>query len=174
MLGPGTIGLMVLLSLKAAGATNVLMAGTGTDGTRLDLALTLGAKHVINAEKESVFEKAMDLTNGEGFDFVFEASGSTAAFSQALNLAKPWGKVVSTGTYKDNAAFNPSSLVSYNKTIIGSGGYSSTTWRRAVALVAERIISLEALVSKTFPLDEASAAFELAAQRDVAKIVLAP
>ena len=64
VLGPGPIGLFTVQLLKAAGAGMVMMAGTGNDAMRLNIARELGADMTVNVDKEDIIGMAKELTGG--------------------------------------------------------------------------------------------------------------
>ena len=55
--------------------------------SRLDLAKRLGADEVINTKEEGYMEKAMAITGGKGYGFVFETAGQVPTMHMAFELA---------------------------------------------------------------------------------------
>ena len=174
VIGPGPIGLMSLQVLKAAGASLLTVSGTSADRKRLEMAERLGADIIIDVEKEDVVTRVMAATEGEGLDFVFEATGNSATLPQALSMVGVGGKVVLIGMYSSPAQFNPVEVVIGNKSIIGSFAYESQTWKRSLALLAKGIVAPEAMITHRLPLEEAEKGFEMAAKKEAVKVVLIP
>ena len=44
---------------------------------RLELAKRLGAEHAVNTKDADFMEQAMAITEGRGFDYVYETAGNT-------------------------------------------------------------------------------------------------
>lgn len=77
VVGPGQQGLGCVLAAKAAGADRVILTGATRDRARLDLALRLGADHVIDIERDDLRKAVNDLTRGNGVDVVVDTTGDT-------------------------------------------------------------------------------------------------
>jgi threonine dehydrogenase-like Zn-dependent dehydrogenase len=169
--GPGPIGLLLLLILKASGASTVVMVGTGADKNRLALAKKLGAELAVNVEEKDALREIVKRTGGEGLDFVFEATGHSAAVSQALAVVKAYGKVILLGMFSDTASIDPNEIVATGKCLMGSMAYDAQTWRRSLALVSKGIVKPEAIIDRRLPLDEGKVGFELAAKKEAAKVI---
>ncbi len=82
--GPGTIGLLAAMFIRAAGAEIHLLGATEAS---LEFARTLGFEHTWGPDG------VPDLS----FDAVIDATNAAAAPSQALDLVEPAGRVVCIG-----------------------------------------------------------------------------
>jgi len=177
VLGPGPIGLFTLQALKASGAGYTLVAGTGADEKRLQIARELGADDTIDVEKEDPVNKAMAATGGglrAGLDFVFEASGNPVSVSQAVNMVRPGGKVILIGIHPTSAEFATTNLVRSSKSIIGAYGYDRDIWLRALYLFSSGKVRVEPMITHRVPLSEAEKGFEMAVSREAAKVIFLP
>ena len=96
--GSGCIGLVSLLSLKAAGVSDVYVIDI--EKKRLEKALELGATAVIDASKEDVVKRAYELTNGKGSDITIETAGSEITTNQAIEIVKKGSTIVLVGYSK--------------------------------------------------------------------------
>jgi threonine dehydrogenase-like Zn-dependent dehydrogenase len=172
ILGPGPIGLLTLLSLKAAGVF-VFMIGKAVDEQRLRLAKRLGADVVLNADEVNPVSSVLDVSR-EGFDSVFEATGVPATIQQGLNMVKKNGKVIAIGIHASPASINMLDLVRSSKHLIGSYGGPLSVWTRELALLAQGLINPEPLVSHKLPLDKAERGFERCLNKTGIKILLTP
>ncbi len=173
VLGPGPIGLFTLQILKAGGASLVMMAGTGVDKIRLDLARRLGADITIDVEKEDLPSKAMELT-GRGFDLVFEATGNPKSVSQGLDMIRPGGKVVLIGIHSGPAEFDPTPMVRGRKALVGAYAYDAQTWKRALSIISSGQVDPEAVITHRFPLSQAEKGFDLAIRKEAVKVLFVP
>ena len=58
--------------------------------SRCELAKKIGVEHIINPITEDVYERAMEITNGLGYDVIIECSAVPAVYKrQAMGSAKP-------------------------------------------------------------------------------------
>ena len=65
---------------------------------RLELAKRLGADAGINTLQEGFMDKALELTDGRGFDYVYETAGNTITMKMAFKLAANKADVCFIGT----------------------------------------------------------------------------
>lgn len=98
ILGGGTIGLMTLQACRSLGATDITVVDVIEK--RLDLALKLGAKRVINGKDEDTVAKlrSQELYGDHGVELVFEAAGSSFTANQAVQIVARGGKIIMVGT----------------------------------------------------------------------------
>ena len=176
--GPGPLGIFSLLLAKAAGAESVVMIG-GT-ASRLELCQQLGATSTLNRHGTSENERneaVRELTQGRGADLVIEASGSTDAAREGLNLVRHGGalSLVGFGTPVGEMTLAPfESLVRKNVRIQGVWVSDVSHTLQAISLVQQQPAALAHLVTHRLPLHKASRALELVADRQAMKAVLLP
>ena len=72
--GPGQQGLSQTVACKQAGASLIIVTGTGRDAARLELAKRLGADAVIDVQAEDALTRIMDITGGNGVDIVLDCT----------------------------------------------------------------------------------------------------
>ena len=75
ILGGGTIGMFVMQWAKIFGAAQTVVFDISPE--RLALGKRLGADAGILTCEDGFMEKAMELTDGRGYDYVFETAGNT-------------------------------------------------------------------------------------------------
>ena len=96
--GAGGLGLHASAVAKEKGANVVIIEGAPE---RLKLAKAFGVDHLIDlsqlAKVEERVEQVKKISGSDGADVVLEVSGVPAAFSEALQLVRPGGRVVSIG-----------------------------------------------------------------------------
>ncbi|CCG56870.1 sorbitol dehydrogenase [Brachyspira pilosicoli WesB] len=110
--GAGCIGLCSMLALKACGVSKVYVIDVMKK--RLDKALELGASGIIDASKENVIEKVLELTDGKGSDITIETAGSEITTNQAIEFAKKGSTVVLVG-YSKTGKMNVNLSLSLDK-----------------------------------------------------------
>ena len=86
--GAGTIGLLVALVAKAFGAIPVVVSDIVP--VRRSKASELGADAALDPASADLADQVRALA-GDGFDFIFEASGSPRALRGAFDLVRPGG-----------------------------------------------------------------------------------
>ena len=104
VLGGGTIGMMTLQWAKIFGAKKVVVFDIVDE--RLELGRRLGADAGINTLQEGFMEKAMELTGGRGFDYVYETAGNTITMKMAFRLAANKAGVCFIGTPTKELSFS--------------------------------------------------------------------
>jgi len=89
--GAGPIGLLTVLALKAAGATEIFLVDVVQE--RLDLGKEIGATRIINSLNENP-EEIIRTETGNGVDTSFEAAGVQATLDSSINVIKKSGELV--------------------------------------------------------------------------------
>jgi L-idonate 5-dehydrogenase len=169
VIGVGPIGALCILAARYGGAREIIaidrLAGP------LRVARGIGADRALNTRAEPRALEPYAADKGS-FDVVFEASGSTAAIATALPVVKPGGVVVLIGLGEE-APLPVTMLVSKEVSIRGSFRFHDE-FALAARLIASGDVDVAPLLTRTIPLDDASRAFELAADREHAmKVQLA-
>ncbi len=166
--GGGPIGLLVMLTARAFGATPVALSDL-VEGRR-HTALKLGADVALDPAAKHLPEQARELT-GDGFDVIFEASGAPPALRQAFDLVRPGGTIVQIGTLGTAEVPLPANQLMVRETrLVGSFRYGNV-FGEAIRLAASGRVSLEPLISEVFPLAQLPQAMQRAfAKDDVLKV----
>ena len=106
ILGAGTIGLMVLQACLSLGATDITVVDVMQK--RLDLALKLGAKRVINGKEQNTVEvlRSEELYGDHGVELVFGCAGAVFTAQQAVEIVSRGGKIMMVGTQSNPVPIN--------------------------------------------------------------------
>jgi len=171
ILGAGSIGLLVLQVARLAGADPIFV--TDKFPWRLKVARRLGAL-AIACDGEDPVARIGQETSGRGVDVVFEAAWADHSVQQAVEIARPGGRVVLVGIPSDDRLAMRPSVARRKGLTVKFCRRMKHTYPRAIRLVERGRVNLRELVSHRFPLRRADAAFALnAAYRDqVVKIVI--
>ena len=94
--GAGPIGLLTLLSAKAAGATKIIVIDLSEE--RLEKAKELGATTIINGMRDDIVETIHDLTDG-GVSVAFECAGAQPTMTSAVASVKQGGQVMAIAVF---------------------------------------------------------------------------
>ena len=163
ILGGGTIGLMTILTARAAGASQVMI--TARHLHQREAARALGA--------DGIFEDAAAMIREAGdspFDCVVETVGGHApTLSDAVRLARPGGIISMLGVFEGPTAIPALDFSLRELTLIGSNCYGRvgprTDFAIAIELLRKHHDALTALVTHRFRLEEINAAFDAAGDK---------
>lgn len=160
IIGAGAIGLLHVMVARALGAERVIVAGRRKN--RLKLAWALGADAVIDVDKESIFERVKELTQGMGADIVIECTGQLAVWEETPELARPGGTVILFGGLPagTRATFDTSRLHYDQITLKGVFHYTRSAVKKAYQLLSEKKITVNGLISGTYSLNDLKHVFE--------------
>lgn len=160
--GGGSIGQLCSQAARALGAEQVVL--TSRSREKLDLAVRLGADAAINAAGEDARQRARELTSGDLFTVAIEAAGTGAALDDCLALAAPRGRIALVGYADDEPyAHSLTKIIGVELSIIGVRG-SPGVWPETIAMVREKRLQLEPLISHEYPVEQYAEAFETASK----------
>jgi L-iditol 2-dehydrogenase len=158
ILGAGAIGLSVLQSLKVAGVGKMLVVDPIE--FRCDLAVKLGADVV--CEPSEALSAMEQLTNGRGFDIVFECAGDIAAVRETAKLARILGRVMIVGIPREDEYPFDAGAARRKQLSVVFVRRSNLTTERAIELVESGKINVSSYVTHVFPLERTEEALKLA------------
>lgn len=171
--GAGPIGLITLLSAKAAGATPLVI--TDIDEGRLQFAKSLvpevrtyKVQFGLSAEEQAnAIINVFNDGQGSGPDalqprLALECTGVESSVASAIWSVKFGGKVFVIGVGKNEMTI-PFMRLSTQEIDLQYQYRYCNTWPRAIRLVRNGVINLKRLVTHRFALEDALKAFETAA-----------
>lgn len=168
ILGGGTIGMFVMQWAKIFGAKEVVVFDISDE--RLELGKRLGATAGINTLEEDFMDKAMALTGGRGYDYVYETAGNSITIKMAYQLAGNKAQICCVGTPTNEVTFSVKEWENMNrKEFILTGSwmsYSAPFPGHEWELVAHYFKTGElkfddSFIFKKVPLSEIACAFEM-------------
>ena len=161
--GCGPIGQLCILVARAAGAVEIV--ATDVAPFTLSMASKVGATRVINmADTPDGLE---DYHDDKGhFDVHFECSGAAPALSDAIPALRPRAVLVQLGLGGD-MTLPVQAMTAKEISFRGSFRFNEE-FATAIALMQGGQIDVTPLVTHSFALDDANAAFEMAADRSQA------
>ncbi|MBR1453673.1 MAG: NAD(P)-dependent alcohol dehydrogenase [Lachnospiraceae bacterium] len=158
--GAGCIGLVTLLSCKAAGAGQIVVCDLVDK--RLEKAKELGATYTINSKNEDPVKKAMEITGGRMFDVVFECCGNKFTIGETHKYARRGGTVTLVGIApEEEFTYNFGQVMDKELTIKSVFRYRNI-FPKAIAAVASGAIKIDGIVTHEFPLDDIENAYNQA------------
>jgi len=159
--GSGPIGALCIVAARAHGAREIVV--TDVMNGPLGFARAVGADETIDVAREP--ERLAAYGTGKGtFDAMFEASGNAAALAAGIDVLRPRGVLVQLGLGNGDMAVPQNKIVAKEIEVRGSFRFHEE-FALAVDLINKRRVDIMPLLSDTFPIDDAIAAFELANDR---------
>jgi threonine dehydrogenase-like Zn-dependent dehydrogenase len=159
--GPGQQGLSQVVACKQAGASSIVVTGTGRDAARLALAKKLGADHTIDVQQEDALERVMEITGGEGVDVVLDctAGAGTAPIVLGIDaLRRRAGTLLVQGDLAKFPDFPLKKLTEKAITIKSARGHSYRAVELAIAQLASKRFPLHLLTTHEYGLKDVDTA----------------
>ncbi|WP_094603144.1 Sorbitol dehydrogenase [Sporomusa silvacetica DSM 10669] len=173
VVGPGAIGLLMLLVLKNMGVGKVIVTGSGVDKDRLVTAKELGADYTINIDEQDPVTAVKDLTGGRGADVIFDAAGHHSVVQQAVQMVAKHGKIAVTGLPSKASELMMTPIAMREISIIGNRAYEQKTWFQAAKMI-EGGLDVEPIGTHTLPLKDWEKGMELLDKRQGLRVILQP
>lgn len=162
IMGAGSIGLCLLAAGKAMGLRRIVVCAL-THG-RLEIARQMGAYATI-ASSEQDLMREMAVLHPDGTNVVIDATGHEACIQDCIRQARKGGVVALAGYGRGKTmGIRIDDIHVNNLKVIGAGN----NWNQhklAVSLMADQIIDIEHLVTRTLPLSEFAFGLKLAKER---------
>lgn len=171
--GAGPVGLASVQVARLFSAVKIIVVDTIDN--RLDVAMKMGADHVINSSKEDPVDAIMNLTHGKGVEFVVEASGHPAALKHAQAVSS-WGSTVCIlGIHFQPQEIDFIELVKKNGHI-SAGICNAIYTNELIGLIESGRVDLTPMITHRFPLSEAVKAYEVFEKKidGAIKVILKP
>lgn len=158
--GAGPIGALTVAAAAHAGASEIL--ATDLHDVPLAVASAMGATTAVNVARDP---QALDPRSADkgSFDVAFECSAAAPALRTAIAAVRPQGTVVQVGVTGD-LPLPVNLLVGKEIRLVGTHRFDAE-FARAVRLIDDRAIDVRPVITASFPLEEAQAAFACAGDR---------
>lgn len=160
LLGAGKLG---LLCAQVLALTQCDLTVVGHHPPKLELAQTWGIATRLTASGQELPPALQQA------DVVVDCTGSPAGFDDALRLVRPRGTVVLNSTYHGRTEADMTAVVVKEVTVVGS---RCGPFAPALRALAAGKVDVQPLIQARYPLQEAVAAFEKAAQPGILKVLL--
>src|SRR5436309_3292657 len=160
--GCGPIGLNVVQGCRLAGAEKII--AVDLKESRLQMAKTMGATHLVNASDGNGVQAVKELTGG-GADYAFEATGITAVMRQAFEAVRYGGgkcTLIGVARTGEDVCVTPRMLIA-GRILTGTafgGCRGRTQLPQLVDWYMEGKVKVDELVTEFIPLERINEAFE--------------
>jgi L-idonate 5-dehydrogenase len=161
--GSGPIGASIVAVARFSGAQKIVVTDLADEA--LARARAMGADETVNVATHSAALQPYEADKGQ-FDVAFECSAAAPAIQTAMTLVRPLGIIVQVGV-SGNTAIPLNMLVGKEFRFLGTQRFDAE-FAQAVDLISRRAIDVRPILTHTFPLADAVAAFEQAGDRTTA------
>jgi S-(hydroxymethyl)glutathione dehydrogenase / alcohol dehydrogenase len=172
--GAGMVGLGAVAGCRLQDAERVVCVDLSDE--RLELARGQGATHTIRGGPDTV-QEILDLTEGFGADYTFEATGNVQVMRQAVESARMgWGLATVCGVAGKGATLDivPRFLITGRR--VAGSSFGGVKGRDQVPQFVDRYlageIDVDPFVSHKLTLDEVNRGFELMEAQDGIRSVI--
>ena len=151
VIGAGTIGMLLVQTLRAMGAPDITVVDVTRD--KLDFALANGAQHVVDSRAAGAAEQLIKLSGSEGMEACYDAVGIEATLQLGLRCVRKGGSMVLVGNLAANAGFPLQWVVTREISLFGSCA-SAGEYPACLDLIAAGKVDVDAMISKVAPMAE--------------------
>jgi 2-desacetyl-2-hydroxyethyl bacteriochlorophyllide A dehydrogenase len=152
VVGIGPIGLGVAIFARIAGLEVTLL---DSSEERLSFASErLGFKDGVMAGNFSNAE-LLNLTDGDGFDVVFDATGNATSITNGFSLVAHGGAYVLVSVVKENIAFSDPEFHKREMMLIGSRNAQKIDFEHVISAIRDKLVPLDELASHSTTLEQA-------------------
>ncbi len=162
------VSLACLLLAKVSGCKVIV---TSSKEESLEKAIKFGADYKINYKKENVLKRVMEITSGEGVDFVVDSVGRETWLT-SLKILKKGGAILTCGATSGPNPEEEIRLIFWKQiSIYGSTMSSISEFQEMVKIVKEN--KIKPIIDSVFPLEEGREGYKkLEEGKHFGKIVL--
>jgi S-(hydroxymethyl)glutathione dehydrogenase/alcohol dehydrogenase len=172
--GAGLVGLGAVAGARLSGAERIVAVDLSED--RLEHARQQGATHTMVGGPDTV-EKILEMTDGFGADYTFEATGHVGVMRQAVESARMgWGLCTIAGVAGKGEVLEvvPRYLITGRR--IAGASFGGAKGRDQVPELVDTYMSgdldLDSLVTRRISLDEVNDAFEAMERQEGIRTVI--
>lgn len=156
--GCGPIGILLIQSLKALGAAQIL--ATDISDKRLELAKSLGADYTVNTAKEDYTEALLKAYGPDKADVAYECAGSDITMDQAIQNARKGSTIILVAVFGKRASVDLAKLNDSELDLNTSMMYRHEDYLDAIRFVREGKVQLKPLMTGRFPFTDFLKAYE--------------
>lgn len=162
IVGIGGVGLNIIQGAVLANATTIIAIDVLDN--KLDFAKKFGATHVINSSKEDPIAAVMEITEGIGVDYSFEALGKSQTVATAFNVIRRGGTTVVAGipSLDDGLTLPLFQFPAMGKNLLGTlygSGDARVQLTAILKLYKQGRIKVKELITSHYSLEEINEGF---------------
>lgn len=168
VLGAGTIGNLLAQSLKALGASEVLI--TDVSDYRLELAKKVGVDFAVNTVQKDFGEAMEESFGSDKADVIYDCAGNDITMGQAIKYARKGSVIILVAVFGKMANVDLAVLNDHELDLNTTMMYRHDDYIDAIQLVEDGKIQLKPLMSRHFPFEQYLEAYEYIDQNPEASI----
>lgn len=170
VIGAGPIGNLVAQTAKALGA-NVMLSDISD--YRLTLGKETGIEHVYNTKNIDYNDALIDCFGPDKADVIYDCAGNDITMNSAIRSARKGSTIILVAVYAGMANVDLAVLNDHELDLNTTMMYRHEDYLKAIELVNDKKINLEALQSNVFPFKDYLKAYEfIDANRETSMKVL--
>ena len=170
VIGVGSIGLLVAMVARAAGAGTVI--AVDISDYALENARRLAGAHTVNADKEDVRAAVYDMLP-DGPDLIIEAAGPIEAVQSMLSLRRRGTRLNLFGiTTPEQARFDAGEAHFLETRMDASFGVTPMAMQQAIRLMERGLVDPALTITHRFPLTQIGEAMAAMARADRNKVMV--
>jgi S-(hydroxymethyl)glutathione dehydrogenase/alcohol dehydrogenase len=172
--GCGGVGLSIVQGARIAGARQII--GVDQFDSKLDMAMRLGATHVVNSEADDPVQAIRALTRSAGVDHAFEAVGNATLVRQAIESLAIRGTATIVGVLPPDAQIQFPWMAIRPECRVQTSRMGSNQFRQDIPnyleLYRQGRLQLDEMITRRGPLADVNEAFRAMKAGEVARTVL--
>jgi L-idonate 5-dehydrogenase len=158
--GSGPIGALCVAAARHAGAAEIVV--TDIQDATLTVAGRMGATRTVNVAADAQAMESYFADKGH-FDCAFECSAAPAAMKTAISAARPQSTIVQVGVTGDLPV--PINMIVGKEIALKGTHRFHAEFAEAARLISTRAIDVRPIITGSYPLEDAVAAFGAAGDR---------
>lgn len=157
VMGCGPIGLAIMVFAQLAGAE---VTALDLNALRLGLAKTaFGADHIVNAGGDNL-KTFQELTGGDLFHTVIDATGSKIAMENGPSYMGHGGKYILVGLYKSNLEFNHPALHAKETSLLCSRNATREDFHKVIDILSTKKFPVSKYITHRVPFGDLTENFK--------------
>ncbi len=176
VIGDGAVGLSAVMAATLFGPSTIILVGR--HDSRLALAKTIGATHVVNSKNEDPVVFVKSLTDGRGANSVIDSVGNKTAISQGMEMTQAGASISVLGFgHLYEPVDQPYSSALFRNITIHTGVVNVAAYMKKLLPIVERgVIDPSKIFTDILPLSEAEKGYDLMRDRSsgTLKVALRP
>jgi S-(hydroxymethyl)glutathione dehydrogenase/alcohol dehydrogenase len=172
--GCGGVGLSIVQGARIGGARHII--GVDVFASKLEMALRVGATHVVNSTQDDPVKAVRALTGGAGVDHAFEAVGNAKLVRQAIESLAIRGTATIVGVLPPDAMIEFPWMAIRPECRVQTSRMGSNRFRidipRYLDFYRQGRLLLDEMVTRRGRLDDINEAFRAMKAGEVARTVL--
>lgn len=157
IMGAGSIGLMLLMLLKAMNAGRCFIADT--NDFKLSIAKRLNADFTIDVSKVNIAEYIDSHTAGRGIPVIFDTVGAGETLNECIRISKKNATIVIIGITEDKASFDIVQVIGKMLIIKGTTDFVNA-FPKAISLIKNKKVNAGSIITHRFNFKDIAQAFK--------------